>query len=926
MSPSGAAGPQASGGAGQGDADDFARLRADVDFLASSLGEVVREVEGEAVFEVVERVRALSKQRRADEAAARAAGGRPRLDDGEDAATAALRALVEDLDLALAERVLRAFTLYFQLVNVAEQIHRVRVNRLREAAASVETPRRESVAAAIKRLRDDGWTAEQAVRLVRDLDLQLTLTAHPTEVKRPTVRAALARIADAMRRLGEQRLAPPARRSLRATVRAEIAALWQTRELGDRPPTVIDEAEGALLYVRRSLLDAVPRLMDDVEDALRSYFEVSSTAPLPPLVRFRSWIGGDRDGNPNVTPEVLATVYARHAAVALEAHLDGARALDARLSHRRERLAGYENDESTEPFRDLVARMRERLERANSGAAPSGPRCASDVYLADLAALEASLSTAGARREAAAFVRPQRYRAQATRFHLAALDVREHSSAHERALTDLFARAGVCPDYMALNERERVALLLHELDEPRPLVRRDADVAPEASVALGTLRVLDDVRGRYGPEAFGAYVVSMTEGVSDVLEVLVLAKEAGAAPFDVTPLFETEADLAAAPVIMDALLSLPTYRRHLDGRAVQEVMIGYSDSNKDVGFLAANWALHEAQRGVAEVCRRHGVALRIFHGRGTSIGRGGGPAGAAIMAQPPGTLCGRMRMTEQGEALAERYADPDLAHRHLEQVLHAFVLASARDTAAAPAIPERYRDALAEAAVEARRAYRALLDEADFIDVFHAVTPIEEISRLDVGSRPARRSGRRSLSDLRAIPWVFAWTQTRANLPGWYGLGSGLATIEPGLAREMARSWPFFASVLDLAGMSLAKADMGIFRAYLGLVEEPRRSHYWALVRDEFVRTVGAVESATGRGVAAHDPTLQRSIELRNPYVDPISFLQVGLLRRLRAATDAAMPGTRAGGSGFGRVERSELEEAVLVSLIGVAAGMRTTG
>lgn len=901
-------------------ADDFARLRADVDFLASSLGDVIREREGAAVFEVVERVRALTKERRAHEAAARAVGARPRLDGADDPASAALRELFDALDLATIERVLRAFTLFFQLVNVAEQIHRVRVNRLREGAASAEAPRRESVAAALKQLRDDGWSAAQVVELVAGLDLQLTLTAHPTEVKRPTVRATLERIADAMRRLGEQRLAPPSRRALRALVRAEIAALWQTRELGDEPPTVRDEAESVVGYVRRSLLEAVPRLMDDVEDALRTYFGVEPTEPLPPLVRYRSWVGGDRDGNPNVTPEVLEAVYARHSEVASEVQRADLDALAARLSHHRERLAGALPHEASEPFRERVAALRSMLgpRPAPGGHGASSAAPTSDALIAGLAALEGELCEVGAEREAAAFVRPQRYRAQAFALHLAALDLREHSSAHERAVADLLARAGVCSDYLSLSEAERVRCLSAELEQPRPLVRHDAALADEARLALDTLEVLRSVRTLFGRDAIGSYVVSMTEGVSDVLEALVLAKEAGLDDIDVTPLFETEADLRAAPAVVEELLTLPVYRRHLARRTVQEVMIGYSDSNKDVGFLAANWALHEAQRGVAEVCRRHGVALRIFHGRGTSIGRGGGPAGAAIRAQPAGTLGGRMRMTEQGEALAERYADPDLAHRHLEQVLNAFVLASARDRVERPDVPERYARSLAAAAAEARRAYRELLEQHDFLELFHTMTPIEEISRLSVGSRPARRGGRRSLSDLRAIPWVFAWTQTRANLPGWYGLGSGLATIDPALAREMAGSWPFFASVLDLAGMSLAKADMGIVRAYLDLVEEPMRERYWQALRGEYLRSVEAIETITGRALAAHDPTLQRSIELRNPYVDPISFLQVGLLRRLRAEA-ATADGARSG-------RRSALEEAVLVSLLGVAAGMRTTG
>ena len=969
---------------GQGRADvaaleaaAFERLRHDVDLLASSLGDVIREQEGEAVFDTVERVRALTKHRRAAETAAREAGERPRSADRDDEATASLRALVDELDLPTAERVLRAFTLFFQLVNVAEQIHRVRVNRLREGAASAEAPRSESIAAAIARLRDDGWGHAEVRTLLDELDVQLTLTAHPTEVKRATVRRSLERIALRMRDLGERQLAPPARSAAKAAVVAEIATMWQTRELSQRRPTVLDEAEGALGYVRRSLLEAVPRLMGDLEDALRTAYDDPLQEPLPPVLRFRSWIGGDRDGNPNVTPDVMRAVYARHAELALDAHIAGVDALHDALSQweqrvhvddafaadtlRAEERFGHDERHQHEPFRRRLATTRTALaserrragvdtDRAHGGAegeAPGGgrageaaepgeaPERGADAYLHDLAELERALHGARAGRAADAFVRPLRYAAQATRFHLAPLDVREHSGAHERAVADLLRRAAVCDEYAELDESARVALLVSELEHPRPLLRPDDPMDDEARLALDTLEVVGRVRKRFGAEAFGNYVVSMTEGVSDVLEVLLLAKQAGVRGVDVTPLFETETDLDAAPAVLDALLSLPVYRRHVSSRGVQEVMIGYSDSNKDVGFLAANWALHEAQRGLAAVAREHGVALRLFHGRGTSIGRGGGPAGAAILAQPAGTLSGRMRMTEQGEALAERYADPDLAHRHLEQVLHAFVLASARDARGIHDMVPEHGAALSAAAAASRAAYRGLLESEGFLDFFHAVTPIEEISRLDVGSRPARRRGDRSLANLRAIPWVFAWTQTRANLPGWFGLGSGLATIDDDRLIEMVRTWPFLASVLDLAAMSLAKADLGIFRAYLDLVPDDLRERFWPLIRDEHALSVERVELATGKRLEAHDTTLQRGIALRNPYVDPLSFLQVALLKRLRAApADAPAEGaadTRLDAPGStaartGSAERGELEEAVLVSLLGIAAGMRTTG
>jgi phosphoenolpyruvate carboxylase len=924
------------------EAEAFDQLRHDVDFLASTLGDVIRELEGPRVFATVERVRALTKRRRASDAAE------------ATAATRELRDVIAAMDLDLAERVLRAFTIYFQLTNVAEEIHRVRVNRRREGAATVASPRSESIAAAVKHLVDEGWSREDVRRFIAELDVQLTITAHPTEVKRYTVRLKLERIAAAMRALGERQLAPQARQALRDEVGAEIATLWQTRELVHERPTVLDEVKSALYYFRRSLLDAVPRLMGDLEDALRTYYDDAVVDPFPPVLRFRSWIGGDRDGNPFVTPAVMAETYALQVDVALERHLADVDALVQRLSQWEGRVSltrAFHEDlarveardgEATrfwrEPFRrrlfhvhrSLLAERADEVVRAEAGrgVAPGSYEGGAEGYVADLALLEATLHRAQGDRAARAFVRPVRYRAQAFRFQLAALDVREHSAVHERAVADLLARAGVTDDYLAQDEDERVATLSRELDDRRPLLRPDAPMGDEARRALDTLRVVRRVRERYGDDAFGSYVVSMTEGVSDVLEVLVLAKQGGAPRLDVTPLFETEADLRRAPAVLAGLFDVPAYGRHVRRRGVQEVMIGYSDSNKDAGFLAANWALYEAQEGLADVCREAGVTLRLFHGRGTSIGRGGGPTGAAIVAQPPGSLGGRMRLTEQGEALADRYADPDLAHRHLEQVVHAFLLASARDTRPLEGVPARYRAALAGAAAAARECYRGLLATDGFVDFFHAVTPIDEISRLHVGSRPARRQGDRGLEGLRAIPWVFSWTQCRANLPGWYGLGTGLATIDADLLREMVAAWPFVATVLDFAQMSLAKADLGIFAAYVDLVPEPLRERFWPLIEAEHERTVAAVWAATGSRPADHDPTLRRAIELRNPYIDPLSFLQVELLTRLRAedratAAQQTVDAGAAGGRGDGR---SPLEEAVMVSLLGVSAGMRNTG
>jgi phosphoenolpyruvate carboxylase len=894
----------------------FAQLREDVDFLGRSLGQTLRELEGERLFGLVEEVRRLTKQLRSAP---------------DDEARARLKALLASLEVGEAERLLRAFTVYFQLINLAEEIHRVRVNRLREGHATLEAPRSESLSAAVKALKDQGWSYAEARRFIEALDIQLTLTAHPTEVRRYTVRLKLERIAQALRLRGERDLSPRHLEALEDEILAEIATLWQTRELFHEKPSVEDEVKSALYYYRRSLLDAVPKLMQDLEAALGRYYpEAERMRLLPPILRFRSWIGGDRDGNPFVTPEVTRFAYARQSRVAIERYLGDLDLLVQRLSQwearvtltkafreeleKREAERGRRSRFAREPYRRLLSVVYEALQKELEAGLTTreGAYQASD-YQRDLALLERTLIQGQGERAAKAFVRPARYRAASFGFHLSALDLREHSEPHEAAVAELLAFAEVTPDYASLPEEARVELLARELASKRPLAPPDAPLSSETRRALAFLTLFRELQQRFGEEATGSYVVSMTEAASDVLEVLLLAKQAGVQAIDVVPLFETVADLERAPEVLKQLFGLTPYRRHLETRAVQEVMIGYSDSNKDAGFLAANWALYRAQEEIAAVCKEAGVTLRLFHGRGTSIGRGGGPAGQAILAQPPGSLGGRMRLTEQGEALAARYSDTDLAYRHLEQVTHAFILSSARDARELPTVPSAYREALSRAAKRAQQHYRALLETEGFLDFYHAVTPIEEISRLNVGSRPARRKGERTLASLRAIPWVFSWTQCRANLPGWYGLGSGLEVIDTETLQAMYREWPFFRTIADFAQMSVAKADMGVFARYGELVPSPLRERFWPMIHGEYERTRAALERASGQLLLENDRTLARSIELRNPYVDPISHLQVELLGRLRALPE-------------GSDERGALEYAVRVSLLGIAAGMRNTG
>ena len=897
----------------------FAQLRSDVDFLGRSLGEVLKELEGEPLYTLVEEVRNITKEVRSNPDA--------------DGLREQLRTRLAKLSLDEAERLLRAFTIYFQLINLAEEIHRVRVNRLREGEATDDAPRKESVAAAVRSLKDQGWSYEEARRFIEALDIQPTITAHPTEVKRYTVRLKLERVTSALRQLSERDLAPHARSTLEREIVAEIATLWGTRELFTHKPTVLDEVKSALYYFRRSLLESVPRLMLEMEDALaRTYGKNDESATLPPVITFRSWIGGDRDGNPFVTPKVMKEAYALQAEVALTRYLDDVNALIQRLSQWGDRVAltdeFREEQRRLEKIRPKLTRFEgepyrlklSEMHRKLSAALNQKPQAGGD-YLDDLALVETTLRAGKGARAAEAFVRPARYRAAAFGTHLATLDLREHSELHEAAVADLLRHAGVCDDYGALAEDEKVALLARELASPRPFAAPDADLEDETARALAFLESYKEMQRQYGDadqegnEIVGSYIISMTAGVSDILEPLILAKQAGVTEIDITPLFETVTDLENAPGILQQLFDLDIYREHLQRRGVQEVMIGYSDSNKDAGFLAANWALYEAQERVAEVCREAGVPLRLFHGRGTSIGRGGGPAGRAILAQPPGSLGGRMRMTEQGEALSDRYASPDLAHRHLEQVAHAFILSSARDARPEtfPEVNAQHRDALSRAAGAAKTHYRSLLEAPGFLDFYHQVTPIEEISRLEVGSRPARRKGERSLSSLRAIPWVFSWTQCRANVPGWYGLGTGLAELDDDLLKEMYDAWPFFRTVIDFAQMSLAKADMGIFESYLILPPDDLRERFWPEIKSEYERSVDAVYRTTGAALLEHDPTLRRGIELRNPYVDPISYLQVELLKRLRNLSEDAP-------------EREALDYSVRVSLLGVSAGMRNTG
>ena len=828
---------------------------------------MIREQEGERFFALLERVRTRTKDLR------------EKNQDG-----AAMQAELAVTDLTDAGHLVRAFSIYFQLINLAEEHDRVRKLGRREGV------RPESLEAALLALRDAGMDAAAVRAMLRRTDLGLTFTAHPTEMRRRTVRAHTERVSELLYNLDAN--APGAL----ARITAHVEALWATPQLRARRPEVKDEVKAGLAYLD-VIAGVLPELDFDLRDAFMHVFaEALGDVEVP--VSFHSWVGGDRDGNPNVTPEVTAQTFEMHAERARRGLLSALELAYAWLSHAREPGGAHDGADANaprEPARTALAALRAKI----MGGEPSDPE-------ALVRELRTQLDGAGFSRSATELLRPFRVRAHSFGLHLVSLDVREHSEIVGKVIDELLRGSGV-DGYATRSEADKTALLSAELGSKRPLIpvsARDEQSAAVKSV-LGPLVTARLAMKKNGVRAFGRYIVSMSEQPSDLLEVLVLGREAGVRLAPV-PLFETLADLERAPEVMRKVLALPVYRAAL-GDSVQEIMIGYSDSNKDAGFLAANVALYEAQAQIGAACAEAGVRYRFFHGRGTSIGRGGGPMARGLLGQPPRTMDDGLRITEQGEALGNKYSHPALAHRNLEQGLYGLLVAAAKPRSD---LPPEMRAAMRRAAEISVAEYRALVTHASFLRFFEDVTPINEIARLQIASRPVRRPGPPNLSSLRAIPWVMAWTQCRANVPGWYGLGAGLSVVDHALLRDMYARWPFFRSMIDNAQMSLAKTEMGIFRAYRSLTSEHALGDR---ITAAFQSAGEMLRITTGGELLHEEPVLARSIKLRNPYIEPIHRLQVELIRRARKLPpDAPLP--------------TELERALLLSLHGIAAGMRNTG
>ena len=909
--------------------DQLNNLRAEVRSLGATLGRTIAALEGEKTLETVETLRTLAKSSRA----------------GETAAARSLAQVVSRLTPAEALNQAMAFTLYFELVNLAEENFRIHLLRERNqkhrnalAAGTPSEPMRESIEAAVKELKEAGVPKARIQKLVRQLGIELVFTAHPTESKRRTMLEKLATLGDILRRhtLEEIQHAPE-------DIKREIVSLWLTDRSRTERPEVADEARTGLWYFDRTLFQLLPRLHEDLQGALDRYYP-GVKAPRRWL-SFGSWIGGDRDGNPGVTAEVTAQVLRMNRRMAIKKLSETLYNLAGSLtvSDRRAKFAptirrmADECRESSElmarvgqryprePYRIILSSLREQLmAQAEAGLLdPADPK-AGRVTVAEvretLAAITADLRHGRAAPLAGGELQDTLTAVDVFGLSMARLDLRQHSAWHAKAVAALLGRA----DYEQLPEPEKQELLTAALSAAKELsAEKLAGCSSEVRVVLDPLRLAVRAQADYGADALGIYIISMTNEVSDVLEVQLLQALAGVR-LPIAPLFETLDDLQRAPVILSALFEHPAYAPVLTAHGRhQHVMLGYSDSNKDCGYLTANWALYQAQDAIMQVCRQHQVRITLFHGRGGSIARGGGPAAKAILAQPVGLKDGGIRVTEQGEVLSTRYHDVDLAHRVLEQMAYGVLLGANEAQKGARQLPKRWVQAMEEMSTASLAAYRECVhDDPEFLTFWRQATPIDEIGELNFGSRPTyRRKGSVSVADLRAIPWVFSWMQSRFNFPGWYGLGRGLdAILRRGpagekLLREMYQRWPFFQTAIANAQLTMCKADMAIAKVYASLVEdEGIRDRVLTRITDEFRLAEKAVLVVTGQSeLLENEPVLARSIKLRNPYVDPLNYLQVEMIKRRR-------------GSRLKKAGREGIRAVLELTVNGIAGGLKNTG
>ncbi|MCK9894796.1 phosphoenolpyruvate carboxylase [Frankia sp. AgB32] len=930
-------GPGADPGAFAGGVSSDARhaaVRAGVRRLGDLLGQALTRHEGADTLALVEQVRALAR----------------RPDNGAE-----LGRLLAGVDDPTAIVLARAFTAYFQLANITEQLHRAR-----ELSDRARGPLAETFARMGDALGAGTLDRSLAALIASRLELRPVFTAHPTEASRRSVLDTLRRIAELLDADSPDGAQPrPADRDRIGRRLAEMVdVLWQTDELRVERPKPADEARSAAYYLELIATEVLPDLLEELD---LSFARVGIALPpgARPL-RFGSWAGGDRDGNPNVTPAVtmevlvlqhdfglrLLTASVERLIRELTASTRVVRVseeLVASLAADREALPEvydrFVRLNAAEPYRlkcsYVLARLVATRERLASGSphVPGRDYPALSGLVEDLAVMRASLVESDgdlvANGELSRVIRT----AGAMGLSLATLDIREHADAHHAALAAVYDQLGELDvPYASLDRDARRTLLSGELARRRPLLGSAPPPLPgEALRALDLMRTIRAALDRFGGDVIESYIVSMTRDVDDILAVTVLAREAGLvgiglggrpawARIGFVPLFETVTELRSAGRLLDGMLADPSYRSLVGARGdVQEVMLGYSDSSKDAGITASQWEIHKAQRELRDVARRHGVVLRLFHGRGGSVGRGGGPSGEAIMAQPFGTLDGSIKVTEQGEVISDKYTLPQLARHNLEIALSAVVEASIlhRSSRLTPAVLAGWDETMQAVADSARQTYQQFVGDPALVPFFLAATPVEELGNLNIGSRPSRRpGGSGGLADLRAIPWVFGWTQSRIILPGWFGVGTGLAAARAAGAgdtlAEMYRSWHFFRTFLGNVQMTLAKSDLTIAERYVSTLVGGNGAAIFEAIRAEHARTVTEVLAVTGqRELLESAPTLRHTLEVRDAYLAPLHALQISLLARARAAGEGADP---------------QLRRALLLTINGIAAGLRNTG
>lgn len=888
----------------------------DIHLLGNLLGDTIRNQQGDAGLQLVEQIRSLARARR----------------QGDETATDRLSQQISALPLQDLNVLTNAFSNYFQLINIAEDQQRLRVLEEREVSGTI----RETIADAITTLEEQAMTPEEVRKALQQLRFRFVLTAHPSESKRQEILILLANIATLLDELRNCPEISRKKRQIECSFQEKIETLLQTQQVRDRQKTVADEVQYGLYYLTSVIMDATVDIYADLQEALNHSFPEENWRELPSILSYASWIGGDRDGNPNVTPFATLDTLETMRNAAREVYLSEVSQLrdlltqSTHLTPVSPQLGSLLREDASlailypnEPYRQQLERIRRHLELDEYFSASE--------LLDDLLPMAQSLRQFGGENVAGGRLHRLIHKVRHFGLHLLPLDIREDAGLIRNALDEIFRSYGICDEYANAPEAEKLRILEREIANHRPLIPRDTSHFSDATrMIIDTWEMIAVAQQRFGSIVIDTVISSMSQNASDVLAMLLLAKEVGVEKnLDVVPLFETIADLREAPSMMFTLFETPVYREYLQNRADgqrqrQQIMLGYSDSGKDGGYFASNWELYQAQRSLTAVCNEAGVSLQLFHGRGGSIGRGGGPTNRAILSQPPGGMQGGVKITEQGEVIAYRYANPGIARRHLHQVLNAAILQATQgnDSAASHSLRHAWWDAMTILAETSRRVYRSFVyDNADFLDYWQQATPIHEISQLRISSRPASRRTKAGFAAMRAIPWVFSWVQSRTIIPSWFGVGSALeqfcmaAESNLALLQAMYREWPFFQNTIQNLEMDVAKADMGIAQLYSRLVDdEDMAERQFSWIQSEHQKTADWVCKITQQAALLDSmPVIQHSITRRNPYVDPINFIQVELLHRYRQASEDDP-------------ERPALLRAVLDSINGIAAGMKTTG